>query len=118
MDVFSTRSGIHKDLAGSVPESPIVEQQTVDAHPHEHPHPHETLVPETPPANTGVFEPKNIIVENSVSTPPKPEDGTTQVDAAEQTEDVKKNGAAWQTDDAHEHKTTPKSICPRTSRYQ
>lgn len=64
-------------VAGSVPESPIVEQQTVDAHPHEHPQPRETPVPETPPANTGVLESKTIIVENSVSPSPKPEDSTT-----------------------------------------
>jgi hypothetical protein len=93
-------------VADSVPESPIVEQQTVDSHPHEHPHPRETPVPETPPANTGVLESKTIIVENSVSPAPKPEDSTTQVDAAGQTEDVEENGAAWQTDDAHEHKST------------
>ncbi|MXV73395.1 hypothetical protein F4Z99_03845 [Candidatus Poribacteria bacterium] len=87
-------------VADSVPESPIVEQQTVDAHPHE------TPVLETPPANTGVFEPKTNIVENSMSTTPKTEDSTTQVDAAEQTKDVEEKGAAWQTDDAHEHKST------------
>ena len=31
----------NKRFTDSLPKSPSVEQQTVDAHPHSHPHPHE-----------------------------------------------------------------------------
>ena len=91
----------NKRFTDSLPESPSVEQQTVDAHPHPHEHP----APATD-SNTGAFESETIIIENSVSTEPTAEGDAQSIEAVQQTEAVEQTGETWQTDDAHEHKFT------------
>ena len=86
----------------SLPKSPSVEQQTVDAHPHSHPHPHEHPAPTTD-SNTRAFESEMIIIENSVSTEPTAENDAQSVNAEWQTEAGEQTGETWQTDGAHEH---------------
>ena len=69
-----------KRFTDSLPKSPSVEQQTVDAHPHSHLHPHEHPAPTTD-SNTGAFESETIIIENSVSTEPTAENDAQSVNA-------------------------------------
>lgn len=90
-------------FADSLPKPQVV-KQPVDMHPHPHPHPHEDPVPVTP-SNTVVFESETGAEENT-ATVQMSEDGTAQVDAESQIEDVKQSGAAWQTDDGHAHQRT------------
>ena len=92
----------NKRFTDSLPKSPSVEQQTVDAHPHSHPHPHEHPAPTTD-SNTGAFESETIIIENSVSTEPTAENDAQSVNAEWQTETGEQTGETWQTDGAHEH---------------
>lgn len=86
----------NKRFTDNLPESPSVEQQTVDAHPHEHP----ALATDS---NTGAFESETIIIENSVSTEPTAEDDDQSVDAESHLVTVVQTGETWQTDGAHEH---------------
>ena len=92
----------NKRFTDSLPKSPSVEQQTVDAHPHSHPHPHEHPAPTTD-SNTGAFESETIIIENSVSTEPTAENDAQSVNAEWQTEAGEQTGETWQTEGAHEH---------------
>ena len=98
---FCTRNG--RRFTDSLPQSPVVEQQTVDAHPHSHPHEHPAPATDS---NTGALESETGIIENSISTEPMAEDDAQSVNAERHTIVVEQAGEMWQTDGAHEHKSS------------
>ena len=101
----------NKRFTDSLPQSPVAEQQTVDAHPHSHPHPHEHPAPATD-SNTGALESETGIIENSISTEPMAEDDVQSVNAERHTIVVEQAGEMWQTDGAHEHHEHKSSRSP------
>ncbi len=103
--IFVYTAWENRRFATSLPNPPVVEQQSVDTHSHDHPHPHEDPVPETPPSNARVFDTQTILIENAAAIETSEKD-TAQVDAAKEPFSVEESVPAWQTGDEHEHKST------------
>ena len=101
----------------SLPQPPVVEQ-IVDTHPHPHPHTHDDPVP--PSSNTVGVDSEPGAEENTVSTSTEQmsEEDPPQVDDERQPEDVEQSGAAWQTDDEHQHQSTRSPFAKKITRVE